>query len=121
MKFSSRMNVAASTDSLVHEPLRKKAKVEPKDLLMELQQPVVLYLLPRVLRCRACRRVTTMTSVVFSFNDDVEDKKEDDSADAFVSTHVLAQEINFSQAEQEVDQTIDIFMNEDIEVIIGAL
>ena len=43
-----------------------------------------------------------------------------------IVTHVLAQEINFTQAEQEVDQAIDIFMNEDIEVnqtqvIIGAL
>ena len=70
MKLSSRLDVAASTDSFVYEPLRKKAKVEPKDLLMELQQPVVLYLLlaccnaaacmlPRVLRCRASWRVAT--------------------------------------------------------------
>ena len=39
MRFSSRLDVAASTvtDSLVREPLKKEAKVEPKDLLMELQ------------------------------------------------------------------------------------
>ena len=53
---------------------------------------------PRVLRCRACRRIAKgiledydVCRVVI---DDVDDKDEDDSADAFVPTHVLAEENN---------------------------
>ena len=95
---------------------------------MELQQPVVQYLLLHAAACAAVSGLSARHDEILEDDDvcrvlidDVEDKKEDDSADAFVPTHVLAQEINFSQAEQEVDQAIDIFMNEDIEVIIGAL
>ena len=88
MKFSSRMDVAASIDSLVHEPLRKKAKVEPKDWLIELQQPVLL------LHAAACAAVSSLSArrdeiledddICRVVIDDVDIKKEDDSADAFV-------------------------------------
>ena len=33
--------------------------------------------------------------------------------------NVLAQEIDFNQAEQEVDRAINIFLSQDIDVIIG--
>ena len=51
--------------------------------------------------------------------DDVDDEDEDDSPDEFVPTYVLAQEIDFNQAEQEVDRAINIFLSQDIDVIIG--